>query len=201
MLPPPPPGEFSVLTPDPHATDHWGKRLERHRAYLTLLGEMQLRRRFRVKVDPADLVQETFLLAWENRGQYRGQCEESLVGWLRAIFASQLAQLVRRFTQTQSRDLQREILMGFVDDSRQIALWTRSSASPSRQASVRETTRRVAEALGQLQPDAREVLYLHHFDGLSFPEIARQLNRTEGATTMIWVRALHQLQQILGDET
>jgi len=40
----------------------------------------------------------------------------------------------------------------------------------------------------------REVIVLRNFQGLSFEEIGRRMNRSSGAVRMLWLRAIRQLQ-------
>jgi RNA polymerase sigma-70 factor (ECF subfamily) len=56
----------------------------------------------------------------------------------------------------------------------------------------------VAEALKELPPDYREVLILRHLEGLSFPEVAKRLDRTLSSVDKLWVRALARLRRVLG---
>src|SRR5262250_2570374 len=92
-----------------------GRLLELYRRYLGLLARVQIGQRLQGKVDPADLVQETFLEAHRNFAAFRGNSEGELVSWLRQILASRLADLFRRYLGTQGRDirLEREIQNGF----------------------------------------------------------------------------------------
>src|SRR4051812_20809557 len=88
-----------------------GRLLELYRRYLSLLAGVQIRHGLRGKVDADDVVQETFLEAARNFPRFRGTTEAELVGWLRKILASNLAELFRRYLGTQGRDirLEREI--------------------------------------------------------------------------------------------
>jgi DNA-directed RNA polymerase specialized sigma24 family protein len=52
-----------------------GEVLESFRAYLTLLARVQINRRLQKKVDPTDVVQDTFLEAHRDFGQFRGTSE------------------------------------------------------------------------------------------------------------------------------
>jgi len=54
-----------------------GQLLEQYRNYLALLARLQIGRRLQGKVDAADLVQETFLKAHRDFGQFRGASEGS----------------------------------------------------------------------------------------------------------------------------
>src|SRR6266852_7307845 len=74
-----------------------GELLELYRSYLGLLARLQIGPRLQGKVDPADLVQETFLKAHQNFGLFEGRTEREFVGWLRQILAANLAMLVRRY--------------------------------------------------------------------------------------------------------
>ena len=56
----------------------------------------------------------------------------------------------------------------------------------------------LADALGQLPDDYREVLILRHLEGLSFPEVARRMGRTVDSVKKLWARALARLRQLLG---
>src|SRR5438477_4550466 len=85
-----------------------GRLLERYRAYLVVLARVQIGRRLQGKVDASDVVQEAFLGACRDFPQFRGTTEPELLGWLRQILASLLANLVRRYQGTQRRDVRLE---------------------------------------------------------------------------------------------
>src|SRR6516225_923256 len=97
-----------------------GRVLEMYRNYLTLLARLQINRRFQGKVDASDVVQETFLKAHGNFGQFRGRTEAELVTWLRKILATTLVSLVRRYYARRRRDvrLERELIAGIEESSR-----------------------------------------------------------------------------------
>ena len=86
----------------------WGLLLEQYRPYLTLLAEIQIHRLLRVKADPGDLVQETFLQAHQDFAAVRGFSEGEFLAWLREILATRLARLARTYLDTQKRDARLE---------------------------------------------------------------------------------------------
>jgi RNA polymerase sigma-70 factor (ECF subfamily) len=199
----------SSTTPNPEQLLHLaragsssalGQLLELYRSYLTLLARLQIGRRLQGKVDPADLVQETFLRAARDLAQFRGTTEEEWAGWLRQILAARLGDLVRHYCGTQRRDvrLERELAVE-LDQSSNIldqGLVAKLS-SPSHQAARREQAVLLAEALEKLPDDYREVLILHHLEECKFPEVARRMGRTVEGVKKLWARALARLRRSL----
>ena len=177
-----------------------GRLLESYRAYLGVLARVQIGRRLQGKADPSDLVQETFLGASRDFPQFRGTTEAEFQAWLRQILASLLANLVRHYHGTQRRDVRLERQLAVELDQSSHALdrgLFASQSSPSQQAVRREQAVLLAEALGRLPPEWRDLLILRHLEGLTFPEVARRLGRTVDAVKKQWPRALAGLRQML----
>src|SRR5437868_6486068 len=138
-----------------------GRLLEAYRAYLLVLTRVQIGRRLQGKVDAADLVQEAFLGAYRDFPQFRGTTEKEFLGWLRQILASLLANLVRHYQGTQRRDvrLERQLAVELEQSSQALDRGLAApQSSPSAQASRREQSVLLAEALGQLPDDLRDLL-------------------------------------------
>jgi RNA polymerase sigma-70 factor (ECF subfamily) len=179
-----------------------GQLLEQYRNYLAMLARLQIGRRLQGKVDASDLVQETFLEAYRDFGQFRGTTEPELASWLRRILAWNLANLVQRYCGAQRRDvrLERELAAEMEQSSRVVDLGLMAKASsPSQQAVRREQAVLLADALEQLSADYREVLMLRHLEELSFPEVARRMDRSLDSVKNLWARALAELRRVLGD--
>src|SRR5262245_11088886 len=179
-----------------------GNLLEQYRSYLGLLARLQITRRLQGKVDAADLVQETFLEAHQSFARFRGTTEKELVRWLRQILAANLVDLARRFLGSKRRDvcLERELGDGLDQSSRALERGlVAPGSSPSQQAARRERAVLLAEALARLPESYREVLVLHHLEGLSFPEVGRRLGRSLDSVKNVWTRALARLRRSLGD--
>jgi RNA polymerase sigma-70 factor, ECF subfamily len=185
------------------AADALGRLLERYREYLRLLARLQLDRRVQSKVDASDLVQESLLEAHRDFPNFRGTTEGELVGWLRQVLATNLANWVRRFLGTRCRDvrLERSIALE-LDQSSHVLERTLASpqSSPSQGAARREQSVLLAEALEQLPADYREAIILRNLEGLSFPEIARRMDRSVDSVAKLWARALVQLRRSLGGQ-
>jgi RNA polymerase sigma-70 factor (ECF subfamily) len=181
-----------------------GRLLELYRNYLTLLARLQIGRRLQGKVDPADVVQDTFLKAHRDFGCFRGRTEGELIAWLRQILLANLAMLVRHYFGTQQRDvrLECELMIGMDRSSRILDRGlVAADSSPSQGAARREQAVLLANALQQLPEDYREVIILRHMEGLTFPEVARQLGRTLDSVKKLWARGLALLRRFLGGES
>jgi RNA polymerase sigma-70 factor (ECF subfamily) len=180
-----------------------GRLLELYRNYLGLLARLQIGRRLQGKVDAADLVQETFLAAHRDFAMFRGTTELELVSWLRQILASNLSDLVRRYYGTQRRDvrLERQLADELDESSRAMDLGLAAKqSSPSQQAVRRERAILLADALNDLPRYYAEVIIGHHLEGLSFPDVARRMNRSLDSVKKLWVRAMARLRRVLQED-
>jgi RNA polymerase sigma-70 factor (ECF subfamily) len=178
-----------------------GALLESYEKYLKLLARVQIGRQLQGKVDASDIVQEAFLEAHRQIKIFRGNSEAELLGWLRAILAGQMAQMLRRYLKTKGRDvnMERELIHQFEESSQAMRVdFAASGSTPSQTASKREQAVLLAEALSQLSDDHRETIILRHLEHLSFKEVAARMGRSEDSVQKLWVRALGNLRQILG---
>jgi RNA polymerase sigma-70 factor (ECF subfamily) len=158
------------------------------------------------RVDASDLVQETFLDACRDFGQFRGTSEAEWVAWLRKVLLYNLARVVQKQVLAQKRNARREVslehhLAALEQSSARIeaALVGRHS-SPDGPAQRREHAALVADHLARLPADYREVILLRNLEGLPFAEVAGRLGRSVGAVRILWVRAVDQLRQLLQAE-
>jgi len=178
-----------------------GRLLELHRTYMVVLARIQIGRRLQGKVDASDVVQEAFLGAYRDFPQFRGTTDKEFRGWLRQILASLLANLVRRYHGTRGRDirLERQLALELEQSSQALDRGlVAAQSSPSQQAIRREEAVLLAEALGRLPEELRELLILRHLEGLSFPEVARRMERTVDSVKKQWPRALASLRRLMG---
>ncbi len=180
--------------------DALGRLLEAYRQYLTLLARLQIDQLLQGKVDPSDLVQETFMEAHRGFKRFRGSSQAELLQWLRQILVFRLAKSVRHYCGTQRRDVRLERrLEGDLDRSSQrVRQLAASASSPSQKAVRHEQSVLLADALGQLPADSREVIILRHFEELTFPEVARRMGRSEDAIKKTWARALASIRHSIG---
>jgi RNA polymerase sigma-70 factor (ECF subfamily) len=176
-----------------------GRLMERYRNYLALMARLQMGR-LRGKLDVEDLLQEVSLEAHREIAKFRGQTEAEFLSWLRKVLSGIYANQLRHYLGTQRRDARREqrIAADLERSSRMVEGGLIAPlTSPSQQASKREQAMILADALEALPTTYREVIILRHLEGLSFPEVAKRMSRTEDSVKNHWARALARLRRTL----
>lgn len=181
--------------------DAFGALLAQYRNYARLLARALIGTTLRLRLDPSDLVQETFLEAHRDFPKFSGSSEREVVAWLRRILVRNLADQARR-QKAGLRDYRRqESLEAALERSGarvQQALAVTAS-SPSAAASRREQAVLLADALAALPADYREVIILRNLERLPFEEVGERMGRSPGAARMLWTRALERLSGLMED--
>jgi RNA polymerase sigma-70 factor (ECF subfamily) len=174
--------------------------LESYRNYLRLLARTSIDSSLQGKADPSDLVQDTLLKATLNFKQFRGRTEAELAVWLRQILVRNLADLARRFRKAEARQVSRErSLEELLGKSSQLLgqIVCANGSSPSHSAQRRELSVVLADALAELTADYREVIILGSIEELEWNEVAKKMNRSQGAVRLLWARALKRLRPLI----
>ena len=180
-------------------TQALGDLLENYRNYLTFLARLQLDPRICGKLDAADVVQDTFLDAYQSFPNFRGDNEPTFLAWLRQILAARLAMTVRYYLGTKRRDvrLERELQVHIDQSSVFLEHLISTASTPSMRVSQQETEAQLAAAIAQLPEHYRTVLRLRHTEGLSFAQIAENMERSVDSVQKLWVRALARLKELI----
>jgi RNA polymerase sigma-70 factor (ECF subfamily) len=188
------------------ADDCLGSLLQLYRNYLRLLASSQISMQLQTRVNPSDVVQDTYLEAFRDFKQFRGSTEAEFLAWLRRILVNNLARLVERHLLTKKRDVRRDLSLDQIGQSverssaRLGAALAAETSSPSARMHQRERAAVLADHLARLREQYREVLVLRHLEELPFEEVARRMGRSPGAVRMLWLRAVDELRRVLGQE-
>lgn len=172
-----------------------GRALEGARTYLLLVARRALDGKLRAKIGASDLVQDTFVAAQRDFGQFRGQTREEFYGWLVAILAHRLAHSVRYFRSTQGRTVDRELPPEAVEAA--LAVLRDATITPGADAIMREERRRVQAALDQLPENLRAVLVERMWEGATFAEIGQRRNVSAAGARKMWGRATREMHKLL----
>jgi RNA polymerase sigma-70 factor (ECF subfamily) len=170
------------------------------RNYLSVLARAQVESWLQAKVDASDLIQQTLLEAYRDFSHFRGATEAEWLAWLRRILAHNAANFVRQYRGTDKRQARREVPLQFPADgshSGGFADPADRGESPSQQLLRKERELQVADALAELPPDYREVIFLRNLQRLPFQEVAERMERSRPAVQMLWMRAIDKLQEVL----
>ncbi len=139
----------------------------------------------RQRIDPEDVLQDTYVRGLHSLSRFKWQGEESFSRWLQAIASHVALDVVRYEGRRPALRLERDIQ----DDA----------ASPSRGLRRQERQERLMKALRTLSPDHQTVLELSRMEGQSIRKIADQMERSESAVKNLLLRATRQLKLAFGD--
>jgi RNA polymerase sigma-70 factor (ECF subfamily) len=182
----------------------WRLLLDRHHDRLRRMVAVRLDPRLQSRVDPSDVLQETYLEAANRLPAYLRDPGLPFHLWLRLVAGDRLAKLHRRHLGTQKRDADREVSLELLAppevSSAVLAAELAASGDRPSEAAVRaERQRRLQEVLDQLDPLDREVLALRHFEQLSTAEAAVVMGVSEQAAKKRHLRALSRLRKVLAE--
>jgi RNA polymerase sigma-70 factor, ECF subfamily len=181
--------------------DPSAQALESYREYLGLLARLQLAPRLAAKIDVSGVVQMTMLEAHQALVQRRGQTDAEKAAWLRRILQNNLADEIRKLGAAK-RDVARErsLEAALADSSSRLEAWLAADqSSPSQHALREEQLLGMAHALAALPETQRKAVELHHLQGLSLEEIARDLGTTKPAVAGLLHRGMKSLRQRLDE--
>jgi RNA polymerase sigma-70 factor (ECF subfamily) len=187
---------------DSSANRAMASQFEEYRSYLLLLARLQLDRQWHRRIDPSDLVQQTLLDA-HARWHQLGTENAELAAWLRKALANNLADALRNLRRAK-RDVGRELSLDAALDasSAQLASWLAADqSSPCARAVRNEDLVRLADALTTLPAPQREAIILHHLQGRSLHDTAREISRSDTATAGLLHRGLKKLRELMETQT
>ena len=172
-----------------------GVLFEEYADRLDRIIDLRLDARLTGRVDPADVVQETFLEAQKKLPRYLDNATVPVFVWLRGVALDTLIHVHRRHL-AQMRDAGLDVsIHGHAENagvsSQSLAGWLVGDlTSPSQAVQREETVAKVAEALEGLDEIDREVLVLRHFEQLSNDEVAAIVGVKKAAASRRYTRAL-----------
>jgi RNA polymerase sigma-70 factor (ECF subfamily) len=163
--------------------------------------ELRLDSSLRRRLDPADVVQESWVEIVRRLPEWAAQTALPFHVWLRLMTAQSLAQAQRRNLGANMRDAQREVSMhesrAGVSAVNAADAFLASATSPTLAARREELRERVLAALEELDAIDREIVALRHFEGLTNDEAAAELAISPDAASKRFLRALVRLRPAL----
>jgi RNA polymerase sigma-70 factor (ECF subfamily) len=167
---------------------------KRDRAAFTVLYERCIDRVYRHvyyrvsnHAEAEDITQEAFVKAWKAIDKYK-RTGAPFVTWIITIAGNLVIDHYRREQKVFVTDEIEKI--SEKDLGNQIP-------GPEKQAEMNFDNAMIKKAVLKLTGDKQKVILMHFIDGLSYEEIAKALNKSEGAIRVIQYRALSDLRGLI----
>ncbi len=183
-------------------TERHQREMAKYRSFLLVLARRRFPEHLRGRLDPSDVVQETLLQAYCDRGHLRGGSEQELLGWLCTILMNNLRDAIKGHGRAR-RDVGRELALDHTNASSSLGLGLRLASpdrSPHTHVARTQDLLRMAQALESLEPEQRLVIELYYFDGRTQADIAVELGCHAATVSRLLRRGLTHLSAELHRE-
>jgi RNA polymerase sigma-70 factor, ECF subfamily len=168
---------------------------------LRAMVEFRMHDRLRGRIDPSDVLQETYCDAARRLAEYLNHPQVPFYIWLRSLAAQRLVSLHRRHLGAEARSVHREVPLYSQDVAATSAAIAKNLVgnltSPSSAAVLAELRLNLESALNDLSDVDREILVLRHFEEMTNGEAAAVLGLSPAAASNRYVRALGRIKDVL----
>lgn len=172
-----------------------------HYSRLERMIEFRLDPRLRNRVDPADILQDTFIEAQRRLPGFLENRAVSMFVWIRQLTLQRLID-VHRSHFRDKRSVSQEVRLDRAAPNAATSMLIANElvgevSTPSRQLSRKEDIQRLQLAIDRMDPIDQEVLALRHFEQLGNKEVAEILEIGVTAASNRYVRAMARLAEIM----
>ena len=173
-----------------------------HYAGLSRQVAKKLPRSLQGVVSVEDVLQETFIQAFRDIGNFRPLAEGSFLAWLRSIAENRLRDTIKSLGRKKRGGGFRQVY-GLTDEQGSsvadlVEVLSAGSDTPSRSVARREGIRAVQVAMAGLPDDYRQAVRLRYLEGKSISEVAGEMHRSPGAVRGLIGRAKEKMRAALG---
>ncbi len=169
----------------------------------------QVRRRLNISatwqaaLDPADVMQVTYMEACLRIRQLKSRTTAGFVGWLTRIANNNLLDAIRELECGKRPNPRQRVQPRTLQESRVMFLETitRSTATASHRAALDEWGGLLNTAIDQLPESYRTVVRLYDLAGKTVSEVADTIGRSPAAVYMLRSRAHDRLRDLLGSQS
>jgi RNA polymerase sigma-70 factor (subfamily 1) len=170
--------------------------LERYLPRLRAFVRLRVDRDLRQRESSSDLVQSVCRQVLEHAEGFEYRSEEAFRAWLFKTALNKIRERAR-FHRAERRAPGRERRVGETAPEDVLLPMYSRITTPSEAAAAHELAERMEGAFDQLPDDYREVITLSRIVGLPRPDVAKAMERSEGAVSMLLSRALVELVAVL----
>ena len=175
---------------------------EQQRPRLKKMVMLRMDRRLHARIDPSDVLQDTWLDCSRRFSDFAKQSSMSFFQWLRYLTSQRLIDLHRTHLGAAMRDASQEVSLyqGGLPAASSMSLAEHlmgrvTSASDAAQRA--EIQIRIQDALNSMDAVDREVLVLRHFELLTNEETAEALGLKKATASLRYLKALKRLKSVL----
>ena len=160
---------------------------------------LSIERKWRSVLDPADVMQVTYLEAFLQIHKFDPDRPEPFLDWLRHIAENNLRDAIRGLQrQKRPQPANRISADGSTD---LLALLGVVTSTPARHLARDERQDRLEAMLDALPEDYGHVVRLYDLQGLPIAEVGVRMRRSAGAVHMLRARAHDRLREMMGSES
>ncbi|RMG11503.1 MAG: sigma-70 family RNA polymerase sigma factor [Planctomycetota bacterium] len=159
---------------------------------LLLYVRLRMGAELRGKLDPMDVVQETYVEAHKSFARFAPRGAGSFARWIYRVADHRIHDMADRFGAAK-----RSPSGGILHESEVLRQLRAAEESPSTAFARREARERLSSALARLSEAEREALLLRYFHGLTLVEIAEQLACSEATVRRLVARGCAELGALL----
>jgi len=172
--------------------DAFSSLFERYRRRLYMLIHYKLSPEKRRPEDIEELVQETFLAAFEDLDRFEYRSQGSFLRWISTIAEHVIADAAR----SQGRQKRKAETTRFRSETNPLGPDPLDSLSPSRAFTEREEAEILLSQLNALPEQYREVILLARIEGLSTLEISDRLGKSRQNVALLLHRAIQRFREV-----
>jgi RNA polymerase sigma-70 factor (ECF subfamily) len=165
---------------------------EKYRTRLAVIIHYRLGTTLRRDADVDDMLQETLLRAYRDIERFEYKAPGSFMSWLARIADHVIVDAAR----AQNRKKRAGEHVRFRSESNPGGPEPADYHTPSRIFSENEALGKFVQLVGRLPEDYRQVIMLSKVEGLTTAEVARRLDKTNEATSLLLHRAIRRLQSL-----
>lgn len=172
--------------------DALGDLLEQHRIRFRIIARQKMDSLVQGRVDPSDVIQQTFLAAKRDFHTFNGTAEEQFVAWLNRILEHNISNTLNFHLRAYKRSVLREH-----DGERAgaIASVPDHQISPSQSVVQAELRANVLLLIDTLPSAEQQAVRLRYLEEASLDEIATTLDRSRQGVAGLLKRGLRRLRE------
>ena len=172
-----------------------GKLFEEHRTKLLAMLSRRIDPGLAVRLAPDDILSDAFLEAGRKWNAFKDQSGFTSYSWLYRIVLDCMLQAWRRESRGK-RDVRRDMPWPERSSMQLGMLLVSPGTAPSEAVRREESRQQIRQIMDLLGDRDQEILWMRHFDQLSFKEIADVLGIKQSAANVRYARALKRLKDL-----